>query len=164
MMSACMHLLPAQLSGVTERRRQLEVQLTESATANNKLSAQVRAVCAPLLPPPAGNCIQQDSLCVTMSGALSTTDVFALLTVAERGCILCVGVLPLAWPCRARGVQVSTLQSSLGRSQAAEANLTARLDELSGQLADSSVEGGSLRAQNGELLAELAALRWVRAL
>lgn len=57
--------------------------------------------------------------------------------------------------------QVAALQSALDRSQAAEANLTARLDELSGQLADSGVEGGSLRAQNGELLAELAALRWV---
>jgi hypothetical protein len=56
---------------------------------------------------------------------------------------------------------VAALQSALDRSQAAEANLTTRLDELSGQLADSSVEGGSLRAQNGELLAELAALRWV---
>jgi hypothetical protein len=31
----------AQLSGVTERRRQLEGQLAESATANNALSAQV---------------------------------------------------------------------------------------------------------------------------
>jgi hypothetical protein len=61
--------------------------------------------------------------------------------------------------CAAR--QVSALQSALDRSQAAEATLTARLTELGSQLNTSSLEGGSLRAQNGELLAELAALRCV---
>jgi hypothetical protein len=57
--------------------------------------------------------------------------------------------------------QVSALQSALERSQASEATLTSRLAELNSQLASSSMEGGSLRAQNGELLSELAALRCV---
>lgn len=85
-----------QLSGVTELRRQLEVQLSEALTATNALSAQV-----------------------------------------------------------------STLQSALERSQQGEAALAARLNELNSQLASSSLEGCSLRQQNGELLAELTALRWV---
>lgn len=51
-------------------------------------------------------------------------------------------------------------QAALERSQACESTLTARLTELNSQLATSSVEGGSLRAHNGELLAELAALRY----
>lgn len=55
---------------------------------------------------------------------------------------------------------MSALQSALERSQASEAALTSRVAELTSQLASSGVEGGSLRAQNGELLAELAALRW----
>jgi hypothetical protein len=57
---------------------------------------------------------------------------------------------------------VSALQSALERSQAAESTFTARLADLTSQLASSSLEGGSLRAHNGELLSELAALRWVR--
>jgi hypothetical protein len=55
--------------------------------------------------------------------------------------------------------QVSTLQSALERSQAGEAALTSRVLELNNQLANSSAEGGSLRTANGELLAELTALR-----
>lgn len=57
--------------------------------------------------------------------------------------------------------QVASLQAALERASATEAALTARLAETAGQLASSSEASGCLRAQNNELLAELATLRCV---
>lgn len=80
---------------------------------------------------------------------------FRMLSSCPVVCLLLTCVSPPPYP------QVSALQSALERSQASESTLTARLAELNSQLASSSLEGGSLRAQNGELLSELAALRCV---
>jgi hypothetical protein len=59
----------------------------------------------------------------------------------------------------ALAAQVAALQAALERGGAHEAGLASRLAEVSGQLAAASEAGASLRAQNGELLAELASLR-----
>lgn len=51
------------------------------------------------------------------------------------------------------------LQAQLDRANVNVDTLTARLSDLSQQLASSSELGGSLRSQNAELLSELANLR-----
>jgi chromosome segregation ATPase len=53
----------------------------------------------------------------------------------------------------------SSLQAQLDRANVNVETLTARLTELSSQLANSSEMGGSLRVQNSELVSELANLR-----
>jgi multidrug efflux pump subunit AcrA (membrane-fusion protein) len=55
----------------------------------------------------------------------------------------------------------SLLQAQLDRANVNVETLTARMAELSSQLANSSEMGGSLRVQNSELMSELAHLRWV---
>lgn len=56
----------------------------------------------------------------------------------------------------------SALQAELDRANVNVDTLTARMAELSSQLANSSEMGGSLRVQNSELMSELALLRWVQ--
>lgn len=87
-------LCSPQLSGVTELRRQLEVQLAEAHSSTSSLTAQV-----------------------------------------------------------------VSLQAALDRSAANEATLDTRLAEVTGHLASSSEASSSLRAQNADLLTELATLR-----
>jgi hypothetical protein len=53
----------------------------------------------------------------------------------------------------------SSLQAQLDRATVNVETLTARMAELSSQLANSSEMGGSLRVQNSELMSELAILR-----
>jgi chromosome segregation ATPase len=53
----------------------------------------------------------------------------------------------------------SALQAQLDRANVNVETLTARMAELSSQLANSSEMGGSLRVQNSELMSELAFLR-----
>jgi septal ring factor EnvC (AmiA/AmiB activator) len=53
----------------------------------------------------------------------------------------------------------SSLQAQLDRVNVNVETLTARMAELSSQLANSSEMGGSLRVQNSELMSELANLR-----